>query len=152
LRSTAVGGILQPRSSEDRRLLEGLRDKGSPAQAGGKFARTGRGDERERDAALEQRGRDAEALAVGHVDVEQGEVETVAQVFARLGERVEGADHLVPLPLHDGLQVHRNEGVVLENENPHANAPKIPCMRPPQVTGARISTSLDAGMQRPNRL
>ena len=81
------------------------------------LARPRAGDEDEGDAAFKQRGGEAEALAVRYVDVEEREIASLTKVIARIGEVVEHTDDLVPLGLDDGLQVERDEWIVLEDEN-----------------------------------
>src|SRR5215218_10593111 len=111
------GWLLQ--RANDRGLLEGLRNERGAAQARGKLAGAGCRDEGKRNVPLEQGGRDFVALAVGHVDVEQREVEAAAEVPTCLGESTEHPHDLMSFSYHDGFQVHCDAGIVLQNENPH---------------------------------
>src|SRR4051794_40948102 len=91
----AKDGVLFERFGNERRPLEMLRN----------VARARSRHECERDLALHQFGRDSEALSIRHIDVEQGAIEPVTQMYKGIGDRLEAPHDLMPIALDDRLQI-----------------------------------------------
>ena len=73
-------------------------------------------------------------------------------MLAGFRKRAEHAHHFMPIRFHDGLEVHRDAGLVLEDENSHVkrsnnplHARRVPTELALQVLGDRNATTEQSG-------
>jgi len=116
MQASGSGGA---KRADDRRVLIRFGNELRVTQMGRQFRDRRGGDERERDVFLVEAGRHLEALPVGQVYIEQGEVHSAAEMTAGCGEVAANFHHLVADALDKKLEIEGNQGVVFENENTH---------------------------------